>query len=290
MMKQTWTTFLIALAAAAVARAQDPYPPCQLLDRVDEPAWQVHAGYVDDARVRDPNGRNVRMVEVSGGGGLYYWRTDAGDIDLSGLYDIDLFDGSGGVDLPDRVGALRLDAAYVLRQADGSALKVDLYPGVYSDLRDPGVDDVYVPFQVVGIQAFNPQLSGLLGVAIYPGFDRVFDPRFGIRWALTDEVSLDVMYPESRVLYRPAANWDLYAGVRSDPVAEYHLEDDDPRDTFRYEEARLYAGINAPVNDVLRVMAQAGWVFNRSVDFGRVQPERDVEDSLYVRVGVGGSL
>lgn len=288
---KTWMLATVcgaALAGAAVAEEQYPY--CQILDRVDEPAWQAHVGYVGQARVRDPHGQDVSMLNFKGGGGLYYWRTDAGDVDLSGAYDFTAFDGSGGVDLPNQVAALRLDAAYTWRQWDGSAVKVDLYPGVYSDLEDIGFDDLYMPFQVLGIQAFNPQLSGVFGVAIYPGFARSFDPRFGVRYAVSDELSVDLMYPESRVTYHPAAQWDVYAGLRNNPVAEYSLEDGDPRDAFQYDEARMYVGVNAPVNDLMRVMAQLGWTISRSVDFDRVQPARDVEDAFFVSLGVGGTL
>lgn len=275
---------------AAVARAEEEYPYCQILDRVDEPAWQAHVGYVGQAKVRDPNGSDVGLYQLRGGGGLYYWRTAAGDIDLSGAYDVTAFDGSGGIDLPDQVAALRLNASYTWRQWDGAAVKVDVFPGIYSDLKDLGFDDLYMPFQVLGIQAFNPQLSGVLGVAIYPGFSRSFDPRFGVRYAVSDELSVDVMYPESRVTYHPAEQWDLYAGLRNNPVAEFRLEDGDDRDAFEYDEARAYLGVNAPLNDVVRVMAQLGWTLSRSVDFDRVQPARDVQDAFFVSVGLGGTL
>jgi hypothetical protein len=285
-----WMMRACLVAVAATARAQDGFPPCQILDRVEEPAWQVHAGLVGSADVEAPDGSSFRQQQLRGGGGLYYWRTGLGDIELAGAYDLTFYDGSGGVDLPDRTAALRLDAGYVWRQWDGSAVKLNLYPGLYSDLRDPGFEDLALPLQVLGIQAFNPQLSGVLGVALYPGFDRSFDPRFGIRWALSDQLSLDLMYPESRLLFRPRDNWDVFAGLRNEAVAQYQLEEDDPRDSFRYEETRVYVGVNAPVSGVLRAMVRAGWVMNRAVDFGRTQPARDVEDTYFVQAGVGGTL
>ncbi len=286
---KSWLMVLLAGSAAA-AWAQGDYPYCQILDRVDEPAWQAHIGFVDSSRVEAPDGESFRQQQVRGGGGLFFWRTAVGDIDLAGAYDVTFYDGSGGVGLPDKTAALRLDAGYVWRYWDGSALKLNVYPGLYSDLEDPGLDDLAMPLQVLGIQAFNPQVSGVLGVALYPGFDRSFDPRFGVRCALSDQWSVDVMYPESRLLYRPVENWDLYAGLRNEAVAEFQLEDDDPRDTYRYEETRVYVGLNAPVSTEVRAMVRLGWVLNRAVDFGRTQPARDVEDALFLQVGIGGTL
>lgn len=288
-MKRSIACGLLALASTPVLAQQD-FPYCQILDRVDEPAWQARLGWVADADVEAPTGKEFGQQKVSGGGGLYYWRTSLGDIDLAGAYDVTFYDGGGGIDLPDRTAALRLDAGSVWRWWDGSAVKVNVYPGIYSDLRDPGFEDLAVPFQVLGIQAFNPQVSGVLGFAIYPGFDRSFDPRFGVRVAASDQLSVDVMYPESRVLFRPAVNWDLYAVLRNEAVAQFQLEDDDPRDSFRSEETRVYVGLNAPVSAELRAMGRLGWVMNRSVDFGRAQAARDVGDAFFVELGVGGTL
>jgi hypothetical protein len=278
------------VVAAATAHAQQNFPYCQILDRVDEPAWQAHVEYVAGADVDDPQGDDFSVTSLRGGGGLYYWRTGAGDVDLSGHYLVSWLSDDGGIGLPDQVADVHVDAAYVWRRWDGSAVRFTASPGVYSDLKDPGFSDVFVPFEVVGVQAFNDRLSGLLGVAIYPGFDRHFDPRFGVRYAVDDAWSVDVMYPESRVLYRPSAGWEVYAGIRNEAVAEFNLDSDDDRDSFQYDETRVYAGVHAPLGDLLRIMVRAGWALNRTADFGRGQPARDVDDAMFLSAGVGGAL
>lgn len=281
--------YLVAAFAAPAVLAQSSAPFCQILDGAEDQAWTAGLGYTAPSKIEAPDGGDVALWSLNGGGGLYYWRTGTGDMDLSGAYDIWAIDGSGGIKLPDRVAALRLDFSFVKRDSNGSALQFDLYPGIYSDLEDVSLEDLYLPFQVLGIQAFNPQISGLIGVAIYPGFDRSFDPRFGIRYAPVESVRLDLMYPESRVTFRPDI-LELYAGVRHDAVNEFRLEENDPRDSFAFRETRMYVGAAWPLNDLLRFNVELGYAFNREVDFDRNESSRDWGDAVSLRVGIGGPI
>jgi hypothetical protein len=277
------------LLFAGPAPAQQSWPFCQILDGAEEPAWTAYLDFTGPGRVETEGGRDVALWNLGGGGGIYYWRTGAGDVDLTGAYDLFVWDGSGGIDLPDRTAALRLRADYVARNWDGSALLVGIRPGIYSDLEEVSFESVYVPIEAWGIQAFNPQISGLIGVAVYPGFDRAFDPRFGVRVAAAESVRVDLMYPESRVIFRPA-DWEMFGGLRHEAVNEFRLGDDDPRKMIAYRETRAYLGTAWPVGDLFRMQAELGWSFNREVDFKREASGRDIEDAWYVRIGIGGAL
>jgi hypothetical protein len=270
--------------------AQQDYPYCQILDRVDEPAWLVRGGYVTESDVDDPRGGKFSIFELRGGGGFAYFRTAIGDFDLGGQYDVLVFNDNSRMRLPDQVGALRLAASYIWRNQDAQAIKVDVWPGIYSDLEDLSRDDIYVPFAVSGIQAFNPRLSGVLGLALYPGFDREFDPRFGIRFVPHDDLVLDLMYPQSQVTFTPAMDWEIYAGFKVDRVSEYRLESGDRRKSLMYDETRIYFGLNTPLSETTRMMYHVGWIIDRSVDFDRMAGKTDVDDGYFVSVGIGGTL
>ncbi len=283
------TLGLVAMLIAPSVFAQPTPPFCQILDGTEAPAWTANLGYTAGAKVKSANPRDVSVWSVDGGGGLYYWRTDSGDWDLSGAYELRMFDGSGGVNLPDRVGALRLDLAYVVRNMDGSALRFDLFPGLYSDTEDFSAKDFYLPLQVLAIQSFNPQISGLIGIAVYPGFDRTFDPRFGVRFAPVETLRVDLMYPESRVTFRPE-EFEVYAGLRHSAVNEFRLEDGDPRKSIGFRETRLFLGTAWPLSDLLRFNVEVGYAFNREIEFKHAEPDRNWDDALMVRVGIGGPI
>jgi hypothetical protein len=288
-MRLFYGVLMAAMLFVRLAQAQETKPFCQILDGTEEPAWMAYLDYTGPSRVKVEGGKNVSRWNVGGGGGLYYWRTGVGDVDLAGAYDFYFWDGSGGIDLPDRTVALRLGADYVARYWDGSALLVGIRPGIYSDTEEISIDSFYVPIEALGIQAFNPQISGVIGAAIYPGFDRAFDPRFGVRVAAAESIRVDLMYPETRVIFRPA-DWEFFGGLRHEAVNEFRLEDDDPRKMIGYRETRAYIGGAWAIGDAVRMQAEVGWNFNREVDFKREASGRDIEDALSVRIGIGGGL
>lgn len=280
---------LLLTAIPALAGAQSgSYPFCQILDRVDSPPWEVRVAYVADADVSGKNGDNVGIFRVNGGGGLAYFQTPAGDVDLTGTYGLNVFTGSGGIDLPDYLGNAAVNAAYTWRNSEGQAMRLTASPGIRSDLKDVTSDALSLPVEFLAIQAFSPDVSGEIGVAVFPWYEELFDPRFGIRWAPQEDLVIDLMYPESKLVFSPAEGWDLYTGVKADNTPEWAI--DDNRERLLMDEMRAYIGVNQPVNGDIRMMYQTGYVFNREVDFKRKQGESDIENAVYVSVGVGGSL
>ena len=280
----------ILLGLAGQIYAQGNYPFCQILDRTDIPPWELHAGYVTREEVSEPGGDDLGIFEMKGRGGLAYYRTGYGDFDITSQFDIFAFMGDGGIDLPDQVASLNLNGSYIRRNEQGQAMKLDVAPGIYSDIEDLSADDFFVPMTLSGIQALNPQISGLLGIAVYPGFEREFDPRFGIRWVPSDSVAIDLMYPESKVTISPALGWDVYAGVKIHSFAQYQLEEDDEREALTYEETRFYVGLNQPYTDTVRIQYQIGIVSERSLDFVHQSDEMDVDDGYFLSIGLSGML
>ena len=252
------------------------------------PLWQMHGSYLLDADVDEVGADHFGVVGFDGGGGLAYFRTDYGDFDFTGDYDLQIFTADGGIGLPDQLGAFALNGTYVGRNAEGQAMKLTVSPSLRSDLEPLDFDSFYVPLSFTAIQSFSPDVSGQIGVAIFPWFEQLFDPLFGIRWAIADYLVLDLMYPESKLVFMPEEDWDLYAGIKISNTPEWHLDDD--RKSIMIDETRAYFGVNHPLDGEVRMMYQAGLIFNRSVDFDRLDRESTVKDAMFISVGVGGSL
>ncbi len=288
-MKKLGIALALATFAAHAASGQENYPYCQILDRVDVPAWEVHAGY--DTQAEPQNSADEFSVSrVNGGGGLLYLRGDYGALDITGNYDARFFSGDGGIGLPDNVYDLHLGLAYIARNMNGQAARIAMSPGFYSELGDISTDDSFIPFDVRGIQTINEQFSLYLGVAVFPGFEETIDPRFGARYAPTDEWLLDIAYPESRVTYSPQPELDIYAGIKGDQTSEWKLDDDNELDTMRYNEIRAYLGVEAPIAEDLRLLCQAGGVFDRSFDFEDGFVPYDIDDAWFISIGLGSAL
>lgn len=280
-------SLLLCIALPASAFAQGSYPFCQILDRVESPPWEVHFGYTAEAEVQNTRDK-FGMARLDGGGALGYFRTGIGDFDIGGSYELIAFSSDGGLDLPDALGSASLNGRYVWRNPEGQAFRLSASPGFRSDMKEITTDALFIPLEFMAIQSFSPEISGQIGVAVFPWYEELFDPRFGIRWAPDESLVLDFMYPESKIVFSPRDGWDLYAGVRVDNTAEWKL--DDRRDHILLDETRAFIGVNQPLSQDVRLMYQAGYVFNREVDFKDVQGETDVDDALFLRVGIGGSL
>jgi hypothetical protein len=281
---------LLALTSHLPAAPRD-LPYCSWLDRADEPAWDIQAGWLGSAAVQGPGGRSYSALEVRGGGGLWYGEAPGGEAEVDGSYAVWMFEGQGGVDLPDALADAHVRAGYVWRHWDGRSLRVRIQPGFYGEVSAwDQADALRVPFEIVGLQTLSPRWSGQLGVAVYPGFARSFDPRFGVRGELSETWSVDLNYPESRLVWRSAGGTEAYLRLRNDPIQQFWLEEDDARRFVRFEETRLVAGWSGPSDTVVRLRVEAGYVFNRSVEAGRGSANRAVEDTWVVSIGLGGAL
>lgn len=264
-------------------------PYCQILDRIEDPIWETYLGYATREDVKDPEAGDSGMVEIGAHTGLFYFYGPAGVLDLRAGFDTLFFTHGAGLGLPLQVTAARLDLDYIMRFEDGYALRLKLEPGFYSTLRNLGWRDLYVPFGLSGIRAVSPDISIETGIAFFPGFDRLADPRILMRWELSDLFLLDAGYPGSRLIFRPDLHWAFTTGFEVQQYMEYRLKRGDERRAFRYEETRFFAGIEHMFADHLQWMFEAGHIVNRSVHFGR-GPGADLDNAYYFRIAFGGLL
>jgi hypothetical protein len=261
------------------------YPFCQYLDRNDEPYGEGFIGYTFQADVDAPDANPLGMVDFSAGGGFFYFETDIGEFDIRGDVDGMVFVDGGGLRLPNQVGTATLGLRYIWRDYSGLSLKVDTWPGIYSDWRDIDGGDLFMPFGFTAIWAINPELAALAGFEVYPEFQREVDPRIGLRWAPLENLVLDLAYPESKIAFAPNLEWDFYAGASMIKTMEWQLKRSDERDHMMIDENRVFAGVRKLLLNDLKLIFEFGQVFDHELDFTE-GPAVDIDDALYVRTGI----
>lgn len=264
----------------------DPY--CQILDRVEEPIWQTYSGYVDEGRINAAG--DTGLVELGIGSGLLYFRTPMGEFDLKGEVDTLFFTSSAGLRLPSMLAAARLDLDYTIRMQDGYGLQLGFAPGAYSELFHLDGDHFFYPFRIHGVRALTPNVSVLAGLNFYPDFDRLIDPRVGVRWALSDYLLIDLFYPKTEIVFRPNVDWALRMGVEINDYQEYQLKSGDERDRLMLDETRIFLGVDYLIRSDVQVMVRVGRVVERSIEFGSGVGERDFDNAYYFRIGLGGRI
>lgn len=275
-------------AAEQLTLADRQYPYCQIVDRVLEPGADLSLGYAPEEKVADSTSK-FGFVETIADLALGYYRTGAGDFDLSLHFRLWSEMGSNHYDLPDQFGFLRLKVQWDWRTQDGLTYRIAGYPGIYSALEDLAFDDLFVPFSLSGIQAFNERLSAQAGLSVYPGFDNVIDPIVGLRWAPADDWTFDLGYPETRGLWKALPGATLLAGYQVNRTWEFSLAESAPYNHFMYYDQRLYGGLDVEIADFTQLMFRGGWLFGRNLDFSSgIYRDSEIERGYFFSIGIGG--
>jgi hypothetical protein len=269
-------------------RAQSGEDFCPILDRFDDTVWGLHFTVLAPSKVKGAG--DTTMLQVGGEAGVFFLRTDFGELDVRAEWLSTAFTSRADIQLPQLLTLLRVNLDYTLRLPDNYALRVGFAPGLYSQITHVDADHLFYPFRLHGIYTFDENLSALAGLNLYPGFSRIIEPQLGVRWQISDYLLLDAFYPQSEMVFRPNVDWAIRAGVAFLNAQEYGLKKSDDRHQFSMEETRLYAGVDRVINHQLLLMLRFGRVVDRNFDFKRQDRSRDVEDALFFQVGVGGLL
>lgn len=279
------------LAPSAGAAGADDYPPCQILDKAGGSQYALSLGYVAESRLKDYE--KTSLIELQGTWEFAYYRDVLlADVDLRLDGGVTLMD-AGGVDLPDQVLALAVNGGITWRYVNNTALQLRARPGIYSDLSALDADSLYVPFSGSLIWAVHPELSGLVGVEVRPGFERSVLPLARLEWEASADWRVSAGFPRSRVTYYGLRDCALYGGLdwRSDT---FSLDDSGEvdREQLTFEDFRLYGGLAYSVSAELQVIGEAGMAFDRSIEFEKAPEDQrrdiDIASDLFVRVGVVG--
>ena len=279
---------VVLLALAVVSRAQYEDGYCQIIDRLDDPIWEAYLGYAHEAG--GDGLRKLGIIEFGITSGLLYFRTGVGEFDLVADLHSTSFTGRGDPDLPDLLLAAHLDIDYTVRSDDGYALRLGVAPGFYTESAYFGSDHLFYPFRIHGIRSFSPDTSALLGLNLYPGFHHLVKPRVGVRWAVSDYLLLDAFYPKTELVARPTYNWTVRAGVEIRDDLEYRLSGSDARKSLMLHDMRLYAGLDWLLTHNLQLQFQVARSTDRTLDFRRMEEKRDLDDTYYFRIGIGGLI
>jgi hypothetical protein len=272
---------------------------CQILDAPCRPVFETGISIVPEASFRGESRSygDGSMIEFDGMWQLaHFWDVAMGEIDTSIEAALLLFPDSVGLQLPDQLFRLNLDAGWTWRFVGDYGVQVRAKPGMYSDFEAFESRVLSVPVSVAYVQAWNPSLSGVLGVEYRHDFDRRIMPLIGAVWAPSREWRIDARLPESRITFFSLSGWSLFTGFEWQNMT-YALREKGGlgRTDLTVDDYRLHAGARWNLNGDLYLSAQIGRIFNRSLEFdgGRQttgDPERDIDvgEALFLRVALIG--
>jgi hypothetical protein len=286
------SVFLVCLLSVAVlgssAFGKQRVKDCQILDQTPEAVYECDAGFVSGSDVQDFG--KIEVMEVNADWAFYYCRTDVGDVDLNLRAKDTVFSDKLGGLLPREVAKIALDAGLAMRPEKGMAVQLRFQPGIYSDLSNLSGDSFSSPFSVSVIHTFDRSLSGMAGLEIRSGFDLPVIPLIGIVWAISDDWTLDLRCPRSKLAYSLAKDWNTYLAFEWENTT-YSLGDHNNDLTIDY--LKTCWGVTHRMPNEMLVRGEIGTELERSIRFGGDSSpisQVEVDRAVFLRAGIGAAF
>lgn len=261
---------------------------CQIVDKPLDHFYEVGLSYTPESRFEGHGKSEVVELNVDWPFG-YIKDFGGGAIDFNLVVDDILFMDSAGLNLPNQLGVVAVDSGFTLRSNSGLSIQIRLKPGFYTDLDEIDADGFHLPVSFALIRAFTPEFSGVIGLDVRPGFDRLFMPIAGLAWKISDDLRLDAGLPHSRFQWAVTPELKTYVAFDWENTS-FELGESNGGDErmITLEDMNAYVGMQYRVSDILQFKGEIGNVFNRSVEFGSVADSKiEIQDSLFVRFAIG---
>lgn len=201
-----------------------------------------------------------------------------------------LVDGPNYTDLPSQLHEAYLDVRYVKRFTPAFLIDLGVTPGLYSDFEGSHRDAFRLGARGVVAMTYSPTVQIVAGVAYLDRDDVEFLPLGGIVWTPSDDVRLELVSPRPRFMrrlwkegYREA--WWYVAGELgggSWAIARRC----GCSDVVNYYDARAVLGFELKNEQGLGALLEAGYVFNRNLEYLSGGPSFEPDDTFVIRAGL----
>lgn len=203
----------------------------------------------------------------------------------------DFIDGPDFTDVPNQLYQASLDFSLYLPMNERWSFLGGVSPGIYSDFDNNSSD----AFRIMGRALFNykhsEQLKISFGFVYLDRDDVVALPAVGLSYspASMPEFKFDLLFPKPRISYRyhqDVTREKLVYLAGEFGGGTWAIERSNGNDdTLTYSDLKLILGIEHSLVDDFTWFAEAGYVFNRSLEYS-VGPEIDLDSTGMIRAGI----
>ncbi len=181
------------------------------------------------------------------------------------------FSPPAGAPIPSELTALALKLGYNRQLNPAWALRLELDPGLYSDLRDLDGGDFNAPGSLRLVRTVSREFQWLIGLDVDLRSGTPALGGGGARWQITPDCTLLLVVPSPRVEWTVSPALALFVGADYRSGA-YRVADDFGRRHARpeldaqivdYREISATAGLRWQLTPAVAVHAAAGWMFDR---------------------------
>jgi hypothetical protein len=288
MINMTWLLLMLLAANLGAAGLMSPVPKDEKAPSREHVLWtQTDVGYNMEA-----TGEYVGRAPIDFGGGrrghIEEQVTDFRHVFVARELMAFLFHGGAqwnrvgftGVDsaevlLPNAFHTVNMFLAADFRWSTSHMVRLQLQPGLYSDLNDISTDDLNMPMAIAYTHIPNKRFQWAIGLSINTWRDTPVLPGGGFRYYINDKWKLKLMLPTPQIEYRAGKPLHLFVGA------------DFRGDTYRvsnkfgsrknvqtlnnalvnYQEIRLGAGFSWNIRPLIALQGTTGWMFDREFDY-----------------------
>jgi hypothetical protein len=207
---------------------------------------------------------------------------------LGGGYGLKHIDSSPSAALPQDLHGLFIETGLKYRFNDRSFASIRLYPGLYSDFKDLGDDDLRMPVLALGGYRFDNGVS-LIGGFIYRfGYHAgQYIPALGISYQPNEFWRFDLIAPRPGITYLASRQVQLF--VAGDFASdEYELKDRAlGAKVVKYSDYKAMGGVSYLPLPSVKLTTAVGYSFERRFAFfDGNRPDMRLDDVPFFRVSL----
>ena len=196
-------------------------------------------------------------------------------------------DGPASPDLPARVYSTGTEFRWLRPITECLMADVGVGVGVYSDFEADTSEALRITGRGLGIYKWNEQTTFVAGVLYLDRDDLKYLPAGGLIWTPTDNWHFDLLFPIPKASWRvyatPESEWWVFvAGEFSNETFAFERSDL-VYDQLSIKDMRAFAGVEMKRDGGSGLRLEAGYVFDRSVEFRSLSPDLQLEDTYMVR-------
>ena len=199
--------------------------------------------------------------------------------------------GPESTDLPGSLYDFSLTTMLYIPFNDEWRMMAEISPGIYSDFEAVNGDSLRLPSRVFGFYRWSPALDFAFGFVYFDRDTVGFLPAAGLVYTPSDELRVEVTFPRPKISYRYYNDGDRQRTV--DFVGEFGGGSWTVRrasgadDSVTLNDLRLLLGWEHREGKCLHWSVEAGYVFNRKLEYRSHIGDQDLDSTALLRFSIG---
>ncbi len=198
-------------------------------------------------------------------------------------------DGPVGADVPPRLYDASMQFRWLRKLNEFWGIDLAITPGWHGDFEQKDSQAFRTPARALAAYDWNPCTKVVIGVVYLDREDVNWLPAAGIIWTPSDDLRFDLIVPRPRILKRirmdgVTEDW-IYLATEFGGGSYAIQRTSGASDVMTMSDYRLLAGIERRVMGGINTRLEAGYVFNRHIEFTSGAPEIEPDATALIRLG-----